>query len=152
MKGLPLAYNKDMQEDKERLFDAYDTVVACLELFRKMIETAKFNNESMLKGAEGGFTNATDVADYLAKKGLPFRDAHSVVGRLVLFCIENNYTLLEVPMDEYKKMSEYFEDDIYAAISTDTCVRQRKSFGGPAPECVQEMINRTKEFVDEYSN
>ncbi|MEX1377054.1 MAG: argininosuccinate lyase [Eubacteriales bacterium] len=147
MKGLPLAYNKDMQEDKESLFDAYDTVTSCVYMFSKMIETAKFNKKAMADGAEGGYTNATDVADYLAKKGVPFRNAHEIVGKLVLFCIENNITLSQVTLEQYKDISEDFDDDIYKAIDTVNCVKQRKSFGGPAPESVQKMIDETEKFL-----
>ncbi len=149
MKGLPLAYNKDMQEDKESMFDAFDTVSSCLSMFTKMIETAKFNKKVMAEGAEGGYTNATDVADYLAKKGVPFRSAHEIVGKLVLFCIENKIKLSEVTMEQYKSMSEYFEDDIYDAIDTLNCVKQRKSFGGPAPESVEEMLKQTQKFLED---
>ena len=149
MKGLPLAYNKDMQEDKESLFDAYDTVSSCIYMFTKMIETARFNKQTMAQGAEGGYTNATDVADYLAKKGMPFRNAHEIVGRLVLFCIENNITLKQVSIEQYRKISEYFDVDIYEAIDIEVCVNQRKSFGGPAPESVQKMIEKTEKFIKE---
>lgn len=149
MKGLPLAYNKDMQEDKESLFDAFDTVSSCVFMFTKMIETAKFNKKEMAEGAEGGYTNATDVADYLAKKGVPFRNAHEIVGKLVLFCIEKKIKLSEVSMEQYKDISEHFEEDIYAAIDTLNCVNQRKSFGGPAPESVEEMIKQTLKFLED---
>lgn len=149
MKGLPLAYNKDMQEDKESLFDAYDTVSACIDMFTKMIETAKFNKQSMAEGAEGGYTNATDVADYLAKKGVPFRNAHEVVGKLVLFCINNGITLSQVTLEQYKDIDEHFDSDIYKAIDTTNCVKQRKSYGGPAPESVQKMIDKTEKFLGE---
>ncbi|MBN2880273.1 MAG: argininosuccinate lyase [Clostridia bacterium] len=148
MKGLPLAYNKDMQEDKESLFDAYDTVSSCIFMFTKMIETAKFNKDNMAQGAEGGYTNATDVADYLAKKGVPFRSAHEIVGKLVLFCIENNITLSQVSMEQYKQISEHFAEDIYEAINTVNCAKQRKSYGGPAPESVQKMIDATEKYLE----
>jgi len=148
MKGLPLAYNKDMQEDKESLFDAYDTVSSCIYMFTKMMETAKFNKKAMADGAEGGYTNATDVADYLAKKGVPFRDAHEIVGKLVLFCIENNITLAQVSLERYKDISMHFDTDIYKAIDVANCVKQRKSFGGPAPESVQVMIKETEKFLE----
>ena len=149
MKGLPLAYNKDMQEDKESLFDAFDTVSSCIYMFTKMIETAKFNKKSMEEGAERGYTNATDVADYLAKKGMPFRDAHEIVGKLVLFCIDNGIKLSQVTLEQYKDISEYFEEDIYKAIDTINCVKERKSYGGPAPESVQLMIEKTERFLEE---
>jgi len=148
MKGLPLAYNKDMQEDKESLFDAYDTVSSCIYMFTKMMETAKFNKKAMADGAEGGYTNATDVADYLAKKGVPFRDAHEIVGKLVLFCIENNITLAQVSLERYKDISMHFDTDIYKAIDVANCVKQRKSFGGPAQESVQVMIKETEKFLE----
>ena len=149
MKGLPLAYNKDMQEDKESLFDAFDTVSSCIFMFTEMIKTAKFNKHEMAEGAEGGYTNATDVADYLAKKGVPFRNAHEIVGKLVLFCIENKIKLSDVTMEQYKNMSEVFEDDIYKAIDTLNCVNQRKSFGGAAPESVKIMIDQTYKFLED---
>lgn len=147
MKGLPLAYNKDMQEDKEALFDAYDSVTSCIFMFTKMIATATFNKESMAKGADGGYTNATDVADYLAKKGVPFRSAHEIVGKLVLFCIENSITLAEVTLEQYKGISVHFDEDIYTAIDTTNCVKQRKVIGGPAPTSVQTMIDKAKEYL-----
>lgn len=140
MKGLPLAYNKDMQEDKEQIFDAIDTVKMCLPVFTKMLSTMKIKNESMLNGAKGGFTNATDVADYLVKHGLPFRDAHSVVGKMVAYCIENNTVIDALSMDEFKNFSNLIEDDIYTEISLETCVNQRKLIGGPARETMKKVI------------
>ncbi len=145
MKGLPLAYNKDMQEDKEQIFDAVDTVKLCVPVFEKMISTMKIKAENMLHGAKGGFTNATDVADYLVKRGLPFRDAHAVVGRMVAYCIENDKYIDELSMDEFKEFSELFGEDIYDEISLKTCVSQRKLVGGPAKETV-------KKVVDNYRN
>lgn len=144
MKGLPLAYNKDMQEDKEQIFDALDTVKMCLPVFAKMLATMQVNRSAMLNGAKGGFTNATDVADYLVKHGLPFRDAHAVVGRMVAYCIENKTVIDALSMEEFKKFSELIEDDIYDAISLETCVNQRKLIGGPAAEAMQKVIDSYK--------
>ncbi len=144
MKGLPLAYNKDMQEDKEQIFDALDTVKMCLPVFSNMLATMNVKKESMLKGAKGGFTNATDVADYLVKKGLPFRDAHAVVGKMVAYCIEKDTVIDALSLDEFKEFSSIFEDDIYTAISLDTCVNQRKLTGGPAKETMQKIITKYK--------
>lgn len=141
MKGLPLAYNKDMQEDKEQIFDAVDTVKLCVPVFEKMISTMKIKAENMLHGAKGGFTNATDVADYLVKRGLPFRDAHAVVGRMVAYCIENDKYIDELSMDEFKEFSELFGEDIYDEISLKTCVSQRKLVGGPAKETVKKVVD-----------
>ena len=122
MKGLPLAYNKDMQEDKEGVFDAIDTVKLCLPVFTKMIETMKVNTDRMLQSAKGGFTNATDVADYLVKNSVSFREAHEIVGKIVLYCIKNNKSLDELSIDEYKTVSTFFKDDIYEYISLERCV------------------------------
>ena len=141
MKGLPLAYNKDMQEDKEQIFDAIDTVKMCLPVFSKMLLTMKVKRENMLRGAKGGFTNATDVADYLVKHGLPFRDAHAVVGRMVAYCIENNKVIDDMSMSEFKEFSNLIEDDIYKEISLETCVNQRKLIGGPAYDTVKHIID-----------
>lgn len=141
MKGLPLAYNKDMQEDKEQIFDAIDTVKMCLPVFSKMLLTMKVKRENMLRGAKGGFTNATDVADYLVKHGLPFRDAHAVVGRMVAYCIENNKVIDDLSMSEFKEFSNLIEDDIYKEISLETCVNQRKLIGGPAYDMVKHIID-----------
>ncbi len=144
MKGIPLAYNKDMQEDKEQLFDAIDTVKMCLPVFERMIATMTVRKDRMLSGAKGGFTNATDVADYLVKKGLPFRDAHGVVGRMVAYCIEKNTVIDALTIDEFKGFSELFDDDIYDAISLETCVNQRELVGGPAPNTVKTLIEKYK--------
>lgn len=140
MKGLPLAYNKDMQEDKEPVFDAIDTVKMCLPVFCDMIDTMKVNKDIMLKGAKGGFTNATDAADYLVKKGMPFREAHSVVGRMVFYAIEHNKALDELSPEEFKEFSDIIDTDIYQAISMQTCVNDRKIIGGPARETVDKAI------------
>ena len=144
MKGLPLAYNKDMQEDKEQIFDAVDTVKMCLPVFGRMLDTMTVRRDRMLNGAKGGFTNATDVADYLVKRGLPFRDAHGVVGRMVAYCIENDTVIDALSMEEMKSFSPLIEDDIYDAISLETCVNQRKLIGGPAMETVKAVIAEYK--------
>lgn len=147
MKGLPLAYNKDMQEDKEPVFDALDTVKLCLPVFCNMISTMKVKKDNMLQGSKGGFTNATDVADYLVKKGLPFREAHSVVGRMVFYAIEHNLNLDDFSMQEFKEFSDIIDDDIYNAISMETCINDRKVIGGPAKETVENAIIKAKEFL-----
>ncbi len=144
LKGLPLAYNKDMQEDKEQIFDALDTVKMCLPVFGGMLATMKINKDAMLEGAKGGFTNATDVADYLVKKGLPFRDAHAVVGRMVAYCLDTNKVIDALSMDEFKDFSPLFDEDIYTAISLETCVNLRKIPGGPAIETMRAVIDGYK--------
>ena len=140
MKGLPLAYNKDMQEDKEAIFDAVDTVKLCISTFIPMLDTMTVNKQNMRTAAAKGFINATDCADYLVKKGLPFRTAYKITGTLVALCIEKNTTLEELELAEYKKMCDTFDEDVYEAISLDTCVRERKSEGGPSPDAVKEQI------------
>ncbi len=150
MKGIPLAYNKDMQEDKEGIFDAIDTLKLCIPVFDKMISTMKINKAAMRKGASGGFTNATDAADYLVKKGMPFREAHSVIGKMVLYAINNNKSLEEFTMDEFKACSQIIEDDIYDAISLETCVGERKTIGAPSKDAVEFCINKGKEFLSNY--
>ena len=147
MKGIPLAYNKDMQEDKEPIFDSIDTVKLCLPVFCDMIATMTVKKDNMLKGSKGGFTNATDVADYLVKKGLPFREAHAVVGRMVFYSIEHDKALDDLTMDEFVEFSDIIEDDIYNAISMETCVNDRKVIGGPAKEVVEKAIADAKEFL-----
>jgi len=147
MKSLPLAYNKDMQEDKEAIFDAVDTVKMCLPVFTKMISTMKIKKENMYKAAQGGFTNATDIADYLVKKGVPFRDAHEIIGKMVLYCIEKNKSIDELTMDEFSKFSDKIENDVYKAISLDTCVSGRKLPGGPAKESVMTAIENARKFL-----
>ena len=147
MKGIPLAYNKDMQEDKEPIFDAIDTVKLCLPVFCDMIATMKVNKDTMLKGAKGGFTNATDLADYLVKKGLPFREAHGVVGRIVFYAIEHKKDLDDFTTNEMKEFSDIIEDDIYDAISMETCVNDRNLIGGPAMETTQKAISDAKEYI-----
>ncbi len=144
MKGLPLAYNKDMQEDKEQIFDAIDTVKMCVPVFTKMLATMRVKSDNMLRGAKGGFTNATDVADYLVKHGLPFRDAHSVVGKMVAYCIEKDTVIDALSMEEFKEFSPLICDDIYDAISLETCVNQRHLTGGPARETVKSLIDSYK--------
>ena len=140
MKGLPLAYNKDMQEDKELTFDAIDTVKGCLSLFTGMISTMTFRKDVMEVSAKNGFTNATDAADYLVGKGVPFRDAHGVVGRLVLFCLEKGIALDDMSLEEYKAISPVFEEDIYEAISMKTCVEKRTTIGAPGREAMEKVI------------
>ena len=144
MKGLPLAYNKDMQEDKEQFFDAIDTVKMCLPVFSGMLSTMKLRKGRMLDGAKGGFTNATDVADYLVKKGLPFRDAHAVVGKMVAYCLDKDTVIDALTMDEFKTFSDIFENDVYDAISLETCVNMRKIVGGPAKETMSKIIEQYK--------
>jgi argininosuccinate lyase len=148
LKGIPLAYNKDMQEDKEALFDAYDTVKMCLPIFSKMIETMTINKEIMEKGAKGGFTNATDAADYLVKKGMPFRDAHKVIGQMVSYAIENNVTLEEISIEKLKEFSDSIENDYYKQISLETCVNERAVYGGPAPSAVNKSIENGRKFLE----
>ena len=140
MKGLPLAYNKDMQEDKEAIFDAVDTVKLCISTFIPMLATMTVNKQNMRTAAAKGFINATDCADYLVKKGLPFRTAYKITGTLVALCIEKNTTLEELPLSEYKNLCDTFDSDVYEAISLDTCVMQRNVDGGPAPSAVKRQI------------
>ncbi len=140
MKGLPLAYNKDMQEDKEGLFDTVETWQKCLIIFSKMIETMTVNKEAMLKATKGGFTNATDLADYLAKKGVPFREAHEIVGKMVAHCIMEKNNLEDLSLEEMQVFSSAIEDDIYHAIAIETCVNERNSFGGPGPDQVKAAL------------
>ena len=147
MKGLPLAYNKDMQEDKEALFDAVDTVKICVSTFIPMLKGARVLEENMRKAAAKGFINATDLADYLVKKGLPFRDAHQVSGQLVAYCIGQDLVLEELSLQTLKEHCDLFEADVYQAISLDTCVKERKSAGGPAPEEVKKQIACAKEAL-----
>lgn len=144
MKGIPLAYNKDMQEDKEQLFDAIDTVKICLPVFDKMIATMNIQKERMLAASKEGFTNATDVADYLVKKGMAFRDAHGIVGRIVAYCIKNNKAINDLSIEEFKTFSDLFDNDLYDAISLATCVNHRNLPGGPAIETVKALIEKYK--------
>jgi len=147
MKGLPLAYNKDLQEDKEAIFDAIDTAKMCLAVFAPMIMTMTVKPENMRKAAAEGFINATDAADYLVKKGMPFRTAYKITGQLVSSCIANHQTLESLPMSDYQAMSELFTDDIYEAVNLDTCVKSRISEGGTSPESVTAQIQQLRETV-----
>ncbi len=147
MKGIPLAYNKDMQEDKELTFDAIDTVKGCIALFNGMISTMRLNKENMKVSAMKGFTNATDAADYLVKNGVPFRDAHGIIGQLVLYCIDNNKAIEELSLEELQKISPVFKDDIYDAISLKTCVEKRNTIGAPGPEAMKQVIKINEEFL-----
>ena len=148
MKGIPLAYNKDMQEDKELTFDAIDTVKGCLALFTGMLKTMKFNREVMAVSAMNGFTNATDAADYLVLKGVPFRDAHGIIGRLVLYCIGKNTCIDALSLEELKAISPVFEEDIYDAVSLKTCVEKRLTIGAPGPDAMQEVIGINRTFLE----
>ena len=147
MKGLSLAYNKDMQEDKEFVFDAIDTTKGCIVLFTGMLNTLTFRKDKMRASAEGGFTNATDAADYLVNHGVPFRDAHGIIGQLVLYCIDKNISLGEMTLDEYKAISPVFEEDIYDAISMETCVDKRNTIGAPGPKAMQQVIAIYEEYL-----
>lgn len=147
LKGIPLAYNKDMQEDKELTFDAIDTVKGCLALFNGMISTMKFRKDVMESSAINGFTNATDAADYLVNHGVPFRDAHSIIGRLVLTCIEKNKGILDLSMEEFKEISEVFEPDIYDAVSLKTCVEKRLTMGAPGKAAMEKVIAMEREYL-----
>ena len=149
MKGIPLAYNKDMQEDKELSFDAMDTVKGCIALFNGMLATMKFNKERMYASANGGFTNATDAADYLVNHGVPFRDAHGIIGRLVLYCIDQNKAIDELSLDELKTISPVFEEDIYDAISMETCVSKRLTIGAPGQEAMKKVIEAERAYLAE---
>ncbi len=150
MKGLPLAYNKDMQEDKEWAFDAIDTAKGCLALFTGMLRTMNFRKERMEDSAKHGFTNATDAADYLVNHGVAFRDAHGIVGQLVLLCIEKGIALDELPIEEYQKISPVFGEDIYDAISMKTCVNKRVTAGAPGREAMEDAIADCRKYMDEY--
>lgn len=149
MKGIPLAYNKDMQEDKELAFDAMDTVKGCIALFNGMLATMKFNKKRMYASANGGFTNATDAADYLVNHGVPFRDAHGIIGRLVLYCIEQDKAIDELSLEELKEICPIFEHDIYEAISMETCVSKRLTVGAPGQEAMKKVIALEKEYLAE---
>ena len=149
MKGIPLAYNKDMQEDKEALFDGLDTVLISIQTFTGMLDTMKIKKDVMKKAASGGFTNATDVADYLVKKGEAFRNAHEIVGKIVLYCIDENKTIYDLTLDEFKSFSPFFEEDVYKAIDLITCVEERSVMGGPSSSSVQSQISLLKNFISE---
>ena len=150
MKGIPLAYNKDMQEDKEAAFDAMDTVKNCVTLFTDMLGTLKFNKENMEMSASKGFTNATDAADYLVNKGMPFRDAHSVIGQLVLYCIDKGCAIDDLRLSELKRFSELFEEDIYDAISLKTCVEKRLTIGAPSREAMKRVITENEALLMDF--
>ena len=147
MKGIPLAYNKDMQEDKELTFDAIDTVKGCILLFTGMMKTIQFKKDVMEVSAMKGFTNATDAADYLVKHGVPFRDAHGIIGQLVLYCIEKDKAIDELSLDELKSISPVFEADIYEEISLETCVNKRLTFGAPSPEVMKQVILQCRNYL-----
>ncbi|MEZ3487222.1 MAG: argininosuccinate lyase [Lachnospiraceae bacterium] len=147
MKGIPLAYNKDMQEDKEWAFDAIDTAKGCLALFTGMLATMRFKKERMEESAKHGFTNATDAADYLVNHGVPFRDAHGIVGQLVLLCIEKGIALDNLPLEEYQKISPAFGEDIYDAVSMETCVNKRVTAGAPGRTAMEEEIAVCKKYL-----
>lgn len=150
MKGIPLAYNKDMQEDKEMCFDAMDTAKGCIALFTGMLRTMRFQTERMDKSARKGFTNATDAADYLVNHGVPFRDAHGIVGRLVLYCIEREIALDDMKLEEYQEISPVFGEDIYDAISMETCVNKRVTVGAPGKSAMMQVIKLYKKYLREY--
>lgn len=148
MKSLPLAYNKDMQEDKEAIFDCVDTVKMCLPVFTNMVATMKIRSANMYKAAQGGFTNATDIADYLVKKGIPFRNAHEIIGKMVLYCIQNNKAIDQLSMEEFKNFSDKIQEDVYAEISLEKCISGRSLPGGPAVEAVLQAIGNGKGFIE----
>ena len=147
MKGLPLAYNKDMQEDKEMAFDAMDTAADCITLFTGMIKAMRFRKDRMAKSAMNGFTNATDAADYLVGKGVPFRDAHGIIGRLVLYCIEKDTSIDALSLEELRSISDKFDEDIYDAISLKTCVEKRLTIGAPGEKMMKQVIEKNKEYL-----
>ena len=149
MKGIPLAYNKDMQEDKELSFDAFDTAKGCVALFTGMLDTMQFNKDVMRKSANNGFTNATDAADYLVNHGVPFRDAHGIIGQIVLYCIDENKAIDDMSIEELKKFSEVFEEDIYDAISMETCVNKRLTIGAPGKEMMEKVISIEEAYLKE---
>ncbi len=149
MKGIPLAYNKDMQEDKELVFDAIDTVKGCLALFTGMLTTIRFNKDKMEESAKKGFTNATDAADYLVNHGVPFRDAHGIVGQIVLYCIERKTAIDDLSLDELKAISPVFEEDIFEAVSMKTCVEKRLTVGAPGQEAMKKVIAMEKEYLSQ---
>ena len=147
MKGLPLAYNTDMQEDKEAVFDAADTVKNCLSVFRGMFQSIAFHKDIMYKSALGGYTNATDAADWLVKKGATFRDAHEIIGRLVLYAIGKNASINELSLEELKGFSNIFDESVYQAVTVETCVRERKIKGGPAESALLEAVSTADGFL-----
>lgn len=147
LKGLPLAYNKDMQEDKEAIFDAFNTLKQCLSIFTPMLKTIKVNKDNMRNAAAKGFINATDLADYLVKYGMAFRDAYKISGSIVGYCIENNKVLETLSLDEYKKYSDLFKEDVYEAINLEKCTFKRNSFGASAVESVEKQIEALDDFL-----
>lgn len=149
MKGLPLAYNKDMQEDKEGVFAAIDTLQMCLPVFTAMIATMTVKKENMYQATKGGFTNATDAADWLVNHGVPFRDAHAIIGQLVLYCINNNTNLDDLSLEEYKAISPVFDETVYDAIRVEKCVEARNVIGGPSPEAVKKSITNNKNYLSQ---
>ena len=149
LKALPLSYNKDMQEDKEALFDTEDTINMCIDVLNGVIKTAKFNTDKMYKSASGGYSSATDIADYLAKKGVPFRDAHKLTGEIVLYCVQNNLKLEELNLKQFKSFSDVFETDILDAVKLENVVKNRKSLGGTSPQSVMHSVNILKEKLKE---
>ena len=150
MKGLPLAYNKDMQEDKELAFDAMDTAKGCLALFQGMLSTMKFCKDVMYQSASHGFTNATDAADYLVNHGVPFRDAHGIIGRIVLFCIEKGIAIDDMSLEEWKMFSDVFEEDIYEAVSMETCVNKRLTTGAPGKAAMERVIKEERKYLENH--
>ena len=149
MKGIPLAYNKDMQEDKELSFDAMDTTKGCIALFTGMLDTIRFNKDVMRKSANNGFTNATDAADYLVKNGVPFRDAHGIIGQIVLYCIDRNIAIDDMSLEELQKFSPVFKEDVYDAISMETCVNTRCTIGAPSRTAMEQVIALEEEYLKE---
>ncbi len=149
MKSLPLAYNKDMQEDKELTFDAVDTAKGCLALFEGMLSSMKFLEENMKKSASRGFTNATDAADYLVNHGVPFRDAHGIIGRIVLYCVEKGIAVEDMSLEELRRFSDCFKEDIFEAVSMEACVNKRLTIGAPAKEAMEAAIKKEKEYLEQ---
>jgi argininosuccinate lyase len=147
MKGIPLAYNKDMQEDKELTFDAIDTTKGCIALFTGMLDTIRFNNAVMEQSAKGGFTNATDAADYLVNHGVPFRDAHGIIGRIVLYCIDKGIAIDDLSLEEFQTFSPAFEEDVYEAISMETCVNKRLTIGAPGEAAMKQVIVQEEAYL-----
>lgn len=147
MKGLPLAYNKDMQEDKEAVYNAVDTVKICLPIFTRMLDTMRIKEANLYNAARGGFTNATDIADYLVKKGIPFRDSHEIIGKMVAYCIQNGKNIDDLSLDEFQRFSDRINNDVYYAIKLETCVSQRKVPGGPSFDSVSRSVASANKFI-----
>ena len=147
MKGLPLAYNKDMQEDKEAIFDAIDNAKLCIELFTAMLATCTVRTEKLRKAASGGFINATDCADYLTKRGMPFRDAYKVSGKLVAYCIAHECDFESLPLSVYKEFSPLFDEDVYKAVNLENCVNERRVYGGPSVESTLRQISLIESYL-----